>query len=216
MHVTICTMAAGERYLTLAQDLAASLHHLQFPHELVWLWKSNLVLPAAVKPALILSALQDLRGEYIFFLDADMRIVEDLALDDLAGELVGVEHFFPQAVDYPVPESLAHVPDRKRWWQTCLFGGERDAVLSACREAARLIRQEGVRGQGSGVRDEEAYLNKVFHERADIMRTLPPNFATPTDFDRWPASYRQSYEQLAGNAVPKILHGNASAGNPTR
>jgi hypothetical protein len=142
---------------------------------------------------------EDLKADYLFYCDVDMRFVAPVGRDILPDGinddgLVAVEHpgFFLGGGSWETrPESTAFVPPhmRVRYYAGGFNGGERESFLTMAEELAEKIRTDEANGIIACWHDEShlnAYLASLH------PRTLSPSYCYPEHLD------------LGWNITPKI------------
>lgn len=149
---------------------------------------------------------------YIFWIDADCEFLCRLMPEDLLHPdkpLTFVRHLgfsnprtiLPARLHHRLPAPAA---TKDMYWQTCLFGGDKQAIIDL------LKRCEW------GYDDERPYdewaLNVELTKMYDSVHTLPCRYAAPSSFKAMPDHHR-SYMDRSGGA-PRVLHHNRES-NPS-
>lgn len=171
--------------------------HLPWPHITLHRWDT--VLKA--KDSLI-------EFDYLLFLDADMRVVDNVLEEDLFTDkkYIGVHHpchflgmephtKYPGAFETN-PESRASIKeedDISIYWQGCLWGGKVPYVIDMIEELDFRTRDDKSRDL-IAVWHDESQMNKFFIENKTEVHTLSPQFAYPEVFSNH------------CNFEPKIVH----------
>lgn len=144
---------------------------------------------------------------HVVWIDADCEFaciqrVRDFL--DLDKPLVAVRHFAFQEAREIIPARLQDrlpSPCPKGYWQTCLWGGTKEAVKDVL-DAVRWMND-----------DPEGYdehgLNIEFLHRAEQIHTLPCRYAAPSNFQAWP-QFEATYHERSGGAS-RIYHHNRTS-----
>lgn len=127
-------------------------------------------------------------ADWFLFLDADMRVVAPIAVDDIFSAdatLIGVRHpYVEPGTQFPLernPRSRAFVATGKEapvYWQGCLWGGRSPDALAMMRDLAAAVSADEAQGIVARWHDE-SHLNRYLWEREDRVKTLDPGFALP-------------------------------------
>ena len=171
--------------------------HLPWPHITLHRWDT--VLKA--KDSLI-------EFDYLLFLDADMRVVDDVLEEDLFTdkEYIGVHHpchflgmephtRYPGAFETNSKScaAITSEDDISTYWQGCLWGGKVPYVIEMIEELDKRTKDDASRNV-IAVWHDESQLNKFFVENKSEVHTLEPQFAYPEVFSDY------------CNFNPKIVH----------
>ncbi len=218
--VTLYCVVSGSVYERYAEQLLQDAQEHWFPgvSELVVLPGSpaRRDTPAlwshvsATRYSVALNHLEHLRGEWIFQVDADMRIVAPIGREILSDGITTSLHpgvpvgqppdKWPYERD---PASRAYVPyggEGKQYHPGCFVGGRRDRFVELAETVARGVDQDLADGIFPAWY-EEAHLNKYFVENtADLV--LPREFC-------WWAFWTPNGEYAAAGA--KLVHLDKSA-----
>ncbi|MGC4014579.1 MAG: glycosyltransferase [Luteolibacter sp.] len=124
--------------------------------------------------------------DYLFYLDADMRVVSKVG-DEILGDLVAVVH--PGFHDQPRskftyekrPESTACIADHEgsRYFVGAFQGGRRETFLEAVRVMAEKIDQDDANGVMARWHDESHWNRYLIDRPPGVM--LPPDYACYPD-----------------------------------
>ncbi len=143
-------------------------------------------------------------SNYLFWIDADCEFLQPVSAWDLIDPgrpLTTIQHFgssdprtflpdrLRQRISWPVP-SIS--------WQSCLFGGQVQAVTDQMRRLEWMDRE--------GETYDEHGLVMDWSQRPGEVHALPCKFAAPSNFAPFP-EYESSYRERAGGD-PVILHHN--------
>ena len=143
---------------------------------------------------------QLLESDYILFLDADMSVNEEIALDEIFDDkdFVGVHHPCHHLQAPPHNESpgafetnekstayLENAYDFGVYWQGCLWGGKPQPVIEMMETICARIDQDD-ENDVVAVWHDETHLNKFFCENFDRVRTLDPSYAYPECYPNYP------------------------------
>jgi len=136
--------------------------------------------------------------DWLLFLDADMRLVDTVSVDDLINndkKYIGVHHPCHYLGMHPhnkPPGSLETNPDSRAcvsesddisvYFQGCLWGGKIPHVLEMIKELDQRT-DEDYNNDVIAVWHDESHLNKFYSERKDEVHILPSEFAYPEVFD---------------------------------
>lgn len=183
--------------------LVASFHRIGDAHELITKiihvdkWKH------ALKIGMLKQVAKSANTPYVFWVDADCEFLGMLNVEELVQKpLNAVNHFgFNACGEAPgFDDGLKAMllnPERAGYWQACMWGGERESVIEACRGVEKII--------GNRSNDEPS-LNAYLLNNRDLVHTLPCRYAAPSQFTRMP-QYEKSYQEKCGGP-PRISHVN--------
>ena len=171
--------------------------HLPWPYITLYRWET------------ILKVKKELYDfDYVIFLDADMRVVDDVVEKDVFTDkkYIGVHHpchflkmephtKYPGAFETN-PESCASIKredDTSIYWQGCLWGGKVPYVIDMIEELDSRTKDDKSRNV-IAVWHDESQINKFFIENKSEVHTLNCQFAYPEVFSEH------------CNFEPKIVH----------
>lgn len=127
-------------------------------------------------------------ADWFLFLDADMRVVSPIALEEMfddARPLTGVQHpYVPPGSGFPLERDrrsdafVAHGREASHYWQGCLWGGRSEEALAMMRDLAGSVAADEAKGIVARWHDE-SHLNRYFGQRENQVKTLDPGFALP-------------------------------------
>lgn len=138
---------------------------------------------------------QDLREcDYLFYIDADLKIVQDIG-DDILGDLVATQHpgFFDKPRAYWTyenrPELNSYIPYNmgKQYVVGSYQGGSTDSYLKACKTMVEWINQD-LGNRLLSVWDDESYWNKYCLLNPP-SKILLPNYCCPENWPHIPATF---------------------------
>jgi hypothetical protein len=147
---------------------------------------------------MIKNAFEDIKEcDWMLFLDADMRIVDTVSVEDLFDDTkkyIGVHHpchylemppHNQEPGAFEVREfSNASVTENDNtdvYYQGCVWGGKVPEVLDLIEELDRRIDEDHNKGI-IAVWHDESHLNKFYAENSDDVNTISPSFAYPELF----------------------------------
>lgn len=161
-------------------------------------WKHRMKLDV------LLEQLARMTTTHCLWIDADSEFLCPLLtsdLVDLAHPLIAVRHFAYGAPRDHLPRHLVGQLKRNAdlYHQSCLFGGERSALIELLRELTAFREED--------VAYDEHCLNILWDAAGpDKVLTLPCRYAKPVDFAPFP-SYEASYHARAEGPA-RIIHCN--------
>ena len=159
--------------------------HLPWPHITLHRWDT--VLKAK-------ELLSDF--DYVLFLDADMRVVDNVLEEDLFTDkkYIGVHHpchflgmephtKYPGAFETNSKSCAAITPedDTSVYWQGCLWGGKVPFVIEMIEELDSRTKNDESRNV-IAIWHDESHLNKFYCEQKENVHTLGSEFAYPEVF----------------------------------
>ena len=135
------------------------------------------------------------RHRWFLYLDADMKIVDDIQLADIFDKYKPLT-----AVHHPAmhnswngtfernPQSTACVfGQHKEYFQGCLWGGEVEAVVAMMETLKERIDVD-LSNEIVAIWHDESHLNKYLLEEGVPLKMLGPNYACPENDQRYLAS----------------------------
>lgn len=124
----------------------------------------------------------DYDTDYIFYLDADMCIV-DFVGDEILGDIVAVRHpgYFRGGGSWETNRrSSAYIPIEKRIKYYCggFNGGETETFVKAMEMMRDIIEYDEKRGV-MAIWQDESHLNKLFADMPELLHELDPSYCMP-------------------------------------
>lgn len=149
--------------------------------------------------------LSSLKTTHLFWIDADCEFVSPFIPRDLCGPaLTAVRHFGSEGPADFLPKHLLPrlrgTPHKGLSWQSCLFGGTRDALV------AQMDRLRWMDEVGETY-DEHGLVLDWCKEGGQDLLTLPCRWAAPSSFVNLHPAYHQRYLDRA-EGLPVVLHHN--------
>ncbi|MDE2215371.1 MAG: hypothetical protein KGJ61_09715, partial [Candidatus Omnitrophica bacterium] len=149
---------------------------------------------------------------HVFWVDADCEFLTILRPTDFIGDrpLSCVRHL---AYSDPRPIIPTYLQSRlppnpgETYWQVCLWGGQKDAVLEVL-DGAKWF-EDDPRGY-----DEHA-LNIWFCSHPEKIHTLPCRYAAPSSFKGMLPTEKTSYFERSGGS-PRVVHHNSDISGRNR
>ena len=178
---------------------AFSQEHLPWPY--ITLYRFGTILKAK-------EALEQF--DFVLFLDADMRVVDEVKEEDLFTDkkFIGVHHpchrmGLPPHTEFPGafetnPQSNAAISkgdDISTYWQGCLWGGKVPYVIDMMEELDRRTKDDETRNVIATWHDE-SQMNKFFVENKADVHTLGPSYAYPELFKEF-CNYKKTIVHLS-------------------
>jgi len=214
----LCLVAVvvGEAFERYADELAASVgRHLPAAEVSVLPGVPGWPDATLYRYHTLLAFSADLRGRYLFLVDADMRFEADVDPDEILAPLVATRH--PGYVGRPRhelpyetrPESLAYVPHDAGgiYFAGGFVGGERARFLRFARQLRSRIDDDRERGV-TAIWHDESYLNRLLIEIPPDL-VLSPSFCYPED-DTW---YRSVWPEPYERKLVAVLKTPAERGD---
>ena len=162
--------------------------HLQWPYITLYRWNT------------ILQIKKDLLDfDYVLFLDADMRVVDEILEEDLFTDkkYIGVHHpchflgmephtKYPGAFETNQKScaAITSEDDISIYWQGCLWGGKVPYVIEMIEQLdkrTKIDEEKNIIAQWH----DESHMNKFFLENKNDVHTLGPQFAYPEVFSNF-------------------------------
>jgi len=162
--------------------------HLQWPYITLYRWNTILQIKKNL-----------LDFDYVLFLDADMRVVDEILEEDLFTDkkYIGVHHpchflgmephtKYPGAFETNQKSCAAITPedDISMYWQGCLWGGKVPYVIEMIEQLdkrTKIDEEKNIIAQWH----DESHMNKFFLENKNDVHTLGPQFAYPEVFSNF-------------------------------
>jgi hypothetical protein len=125
-----------------------------------------------VRYSAIIQIFNNIKSDYLFYIDADTNIVSNFNEEWFIGKMVGFQHFSDSS--YPEngkpydrnEKSKAYIPLDTQLFQMyfhgSFFGGKSECILELC-ELLYFYQQEDKKINYEPIWNDESYLNKWFH-----------------------------------------------------
>ncbi len=181
---------ATEKYLPMAHSLRDSLVSDRImigpgAYDLPLPWPLGTLL----RPFWYRITLRESQSNYIFAMDADLRVVAPLDWSKMVGRTVAVlhpgftgRHAKPGTFERN-PASAAYVPPThtEPYFAGGLWGGEREAFLDVCNRACKIIETD-LRAGRIPIWHDESVMNRIWYETPP-EKILGPEYLTPEGTD---------------------------------
>lgn len=174
---TLITFATGDIFERYADAMLATAETYFFPgHNQLLRLQGATAWPLSVRDrhTHILKQRSRIRGQFVFFIDADMlfegTVADDIVADGVTATLHPVQNDEPPAkmTFERNPDSAAYVPEHEgsRYYVGGILGAPRDIFLDLSRQIDRMCTTDG---DYTPVWQDESYLNRILIDQPPAL-----------------------------------------------